>query len=119
MGLADQAIQDFKRFSSNTDEFGIAITLTAPDNTVLVVNGYETLHHTTFDEFGVRINTRVASVAISLELLNDASYPYIIDDEADFNEHRVTVKGNDYIVGEFYPDITLNLVVLILSAWQA
>ena len=119
MSLTDRAISDLKRFISNSDEFGVPITLTAPDTTVLIVDGWQTLHHTSFNEFGERNNTKIASVAISLEELVDNNYPHIISGEADFNNHLVTVKGKDYVVSEFYPDELLRVVILILSEWQA
>jgi hypothetical protein len=75
------------------------------------------LHHTGFDLDGVRVNSKISSVAISTELLED--YPYIdSSDEINFSNHRVDTGGNNYIVREFFPDEKLKLVVLILSKWQ-
>lgn len=119
MGLTTLSQEQFKRLSSNTNEFGIAITLTAPDDTVLVVNGFETLHHTSYTAEGDLADTKISSVSFSLGFLEDVSYPFIVNSEADFNEHKVTVQGKDYIVSKFYPDLKLNMVVLILGEWQA
>ncbi len=118
MGLIEMAIRDLKDITSNGDEFGISITLTAPDDSTITINGLQTLHHTGFDLDGVRVNSKISSVAISTELLED--YPYIDDsDEINFSNHKVTTGGNTYIVREFFPDEKLKLTVLILSKWQS
>lgn len=118
MSLNDRAIEDLKRISSNADEFGTEIILTAPDDSTVTINGLQTLHHTGFDLDGVRVNSKISSVGISTELLGD--YPYIdADGEVNFSNHKVTTGGNDYIVREFYPDEKLKFTTLILSAWQA
>ncbi len=118
MGLSEIAKQHVARFTSNTDEFGVEYTLTAPDDTTLVVAGMQTMHHTKFDLEGEMVNSLVTSVAFAESFLTE--YPYINDDnEIDFTGHKVTFDSVTYMVREFFPDEKVDLIVLILVQWQA
>ena len=122
MSLVEQSQKDAQQFLTNTNEFGVSITLTAPDSTVLEVNGWHVKHHTGYDiESGVMVNSKMGSVAITeLDLIN-AGYPYRnADGEVKLLDHTVVVADvtttpKTFTVRENYPDETLGVIVLILG----
>lgn len=119
MGLNDIAKADLLKITTNLNDFGVNISLIAPDDTEADIVGYDTKHHTSFDlDSGVMVNARVASISFSLGQLTD--YPHINEHgNIDFSGHKVNVDSEDYLVREYYPDLKLNTVVLILQEWQA
>ena len=122
MSLITQAQKDAQQFLGNVSDFGIAITLTAPDLTVVVVNGWHTKHHTGFDvESGVIVNSKMGSVAIHELDLVAAAYPFRdANDEVDLLNHLVSVADitgtqKQFVIRENYPDQTLGIITLILG----
>ena len=116
MGLLDQARKDAQTFSSDLGGFGTSITLTAPDDTVLSVNGMYSRHHMGIDEDGQMVNTQNAHVSIHEQLLIDGGYPYKDGGgRTQLTSHKVGVDGLTYRVREFMPNHTTGLIVLILS----
>lgn len=122
MNLTDRAISDAARITGSVTDFGVSITLTAPapGSEVATILGYHIKHHTGYDEEGVRINTKKASIAVSEGLLTAESYPVRINEEVDMLQHRVDVADSSgvvkkYIVSESSPDEKLGLIVLIID----
>jgi hypothetical protein len=121
MGLMDQAKADIKQITSNAEEFGKEITLTAPDDSVATVIGLHTKHHLGVDTDGNRINTKNAHISVSESLLTDQSYPVRgSDGEVSLKNHKVSVSDSTgtvctYRIKETYPNESTGLIVCILS----
>jgi hypothetical protein len=123
MGLLEQARQDIKQVTTDKDSgFAVDITLTAPDNTTVTVQGLHTKHHMALDEQGQRVNSKNASISIAEDLLAD--YPVRGGDgEVYMQGHLAAVKDSTgtichYMVRQWFPDETLGLLVLILSDYE-
>ena len=119
MSLNDIAKQDLIFITQNAGGFGRDITLTAPDLTVLQTRGLATKHHNAYDEDGMNVSSKIASVAISEEQF--VGYPCRNANlEFNFEGHNVEVKDSTesdkkYRVIEWFPDENLGLVVLKLA----
>jgi hypothetical protein len=124
MSLINQAKLDAQRYTSDLKGFGVAITLTALNQTVLETVGLHTKHHIGIDTDGNTVNTKNAHIAISEENLIAASYPYRdASGEVNLYSHRVTVadssgSNKEYIIREFFPDETIGLIVCILGDYE-
>lgn len=124
MSLINRSRQDLRMITENLSDFAQSFTLTAPgeDEISITVNGFHTHHHNGFDENGVRVSSRISSVAVSEAQFAESEYPY---KDADGNifliNHLVSVADSDtekpYIVREQYPDQNLGLIVLILGVY--
>lgn len=118
MGLINLARAHVKRFTSDANHFGVPIVCTAPNDDTVTLNGYATLHHTSYDEEGILIDSKVSSIAISEDLL--INYPVRNSNgDVDLSGHTFLVAGKSYMTRNFYPDETLGLIVVILQEWQA
>lgn len=130
MGLIERAQRDAKAFTTNTNHFGVSITLTRPAAGVdpevsAEVTGYHIKHHTSWDpESGEVIDGKRAHIAVSESELTAQSYPVRNDNgEVDLLNHYVTVAdssgvGKQYITRQTFPDETLGLIVMILSDFE-
>lgn len=124
MGLIEQAKRDLEQITGNTNEFGVPMTLIAPNSTTLAIVGIHAKHHTGFDEQGFPVNSKIASIAISEKQLTDASYP-VRDANGEVNLRRHKVRAydstgieNEYMIDEFFPDETIGLIVCILKDYE-
>jgi hypothetical protein len=123
MDLTAQAIADIAFITSNTNDFGVPVTFTAPTSplTIRTVGAQTTKHHTDFDELGNVVNTKKASVSVSEIVLNAAGYPVRTSAGlVDFNGHLVSWKDSNgttfqYTVDEWLPDEKVGNIVLILG----
>lgn len=127
MGLIERAKQDAKTFTTNTNDFGVSITLTRPASVGVLevsatVTGYHTKHHTSWDpESGEVIDGKRAHITVSEVELDGFSYPVRnANQEVAMIGHRVAVADStgvakNYIVRQTFPDETLGIIVMILG----
>lgn len=116
MGLIDRARTDLKIITSNSREFGVPVLFTAPTSETATINCIHTEHHLAFDTDGNRVNSKMASVAVSFDLLDNALYPYrTTKGEVSFKNHTVLLDGTLYVAREWFPDKTVHLLIVILS----
>jgi hypothetical protein len=89
MNLNDRAKADIEQITSNKDSgFGVEMTLTAPDNTVVTIVGLHTKIHLALDTEGLMVNSKKAHVSFSEKFLTDESYPLRNDNgEVDLRKH--------------------------------
>ena len=121
MRLIDKAKEDWQRYTSNTNEFGVAITLTSLQNDILELVGLATKHHIGIDTDGNLVNTKNAHVSFSEKFLTDVSYPVRdVSGEVNLKGHKVTYSdstGNPrtYVIREWFPDETVGMITCILG----
>ncbi len=124
MGLNDQIRNDILSITTNTNEFGVPITFTAPTSptTVRTVNGTIKKHRLEFDEFGQpKENVKSTTCSVSILAFNNASYPARNNDGViDFTDHLAAfadVSGiaTTYAVNQWFPDEQTGLIVFILG----
>lgn len=122
MGLMDEIKQDVKDITSNSNEFGVSITFTAPTGETATVVGTASKHFMNFDfDTGKNVNSQNAHVTVSEEVLIDADYP-VRNPAGNVNmrNHRVSyidstgVTGT-YVITEQFPDQAIGLIVFILG----
>lgn len=124
MGNIDRAKALIERITSDLNGFGVAITLTAPDGTVLDIVGLHTKHHLDVDmDTGKRINTKNAHVSFSEKFLIDAAYPVRVNGEVFLRGHKVSVKDSTdlvchYLVDNWFPNATTGLIVCTLKSFE-
>ena len=125
MSLVDRAREDAKRIITNSNEWGVEIILTTPDNsTSLTLNGLHTKHSISFDTDGNEVKGRNSHVNLVESVLIDNSYPYKNnDDEVMLRNHKVRVADSkgleiEYIIREFLPDEFLGVIVCILGDFE-
>jgi len=126
MGLIQQAQEDIAEITSNPDEWGVEITLTAPDLTTATLNGTHSKHHLAIGEKGERVNSRSAYISFSESNLLAANQEYPIRNESkivNLKDHQVKVKDSTgieftYAIREWYPDETVGLIVCILGDYD-
>ncbi len=125
MSLTNKAIADAQQITSNGNDFGVSCVFASPTQETATVNVLHTKHNTGFDsETGIRVNSKIASIAVSEPLLNAAGY--VTRDsagECTLKNHRVSIADstgnvNEYKVSENYPDEKLGLIVLILIDFE-
>lgn len=122
MSLISQARIDAKSFISNSDEWGVEMTLTAPDSTTTTITGLFTKHHMAVDpESGMQVIGKNAHISFSESDLSD--YPVRVSGEVSLKGHKVTVADSygtlTYKIKEVQPDETLGIIVCILSDYVA
>lgn len=124
MGLIDQAKKDIEQITSNSNEFGVSMTFTAPTSKTATVTGLHKKHHLGIDpEKGVAVNTKTASVSVSEKFLADAGYPVRNGNGVvDLKKHLVAVKDSTgttetYIIEQWFPDETIGLIVCTLGTY--
>jgi len=125
-GLIDQAKNDWQRFSSDPNAFGIPITFTAPapGSEVSVINGLGTNHHVTIDTDGNTVNSKNSHVSVSEQLLVDDGYPTRAGgDEINMVGHRVSFEDStgvtkEYQIDETLPDETVGMIICFLTDFE-
>ncbi|KKN55733.1 hypothetical protein LCGC14_0579430 [marine sediment metagenome] len=122
MGLIEQAKSDIKDITSNPDEFGVSITLTAPTGEIATLNGLHSKHHMSVNTDGIMINSKNAHISVSEDLLIAQNYPVRKDGEVKLNDHKVSVKDStgiskNYVIREGFPDETIGLITCILGSF--
>tara|TARA_R110002167_G_scaffold24774_6_gene86670 strand:- start:727 stop:1104 length:378 start_codon:yes stop_codon:yes gene_type:complete len=125
MNLTEQAIADAAFITSNGNDFGVECVFVSPLSVTATVNVLHTKHNTGYDaDTGERINTKIASIAVSEVVLNAANYPTRDGTgECTLKNHRVSLADStgivkEYKVSENYPDEKLGLIVLILIDFE-
>lgn len=121
MGLIDQAKKDIKDITSNTDEWGVSITFTAPTGEIATVNGLHSKHHMNIDTEGNMISGKNAHISVSEALLTAKNYPVRKAGEVNLKNHKVSVKDStgiskNYVIREWFPDETIGLITCILGS---
>ena len=125
MGLIEQVQQDIRAITTDTEGWGVAIRMIAPDTTTLDTTGLHTKHHLTFDSDSNMVNYKKAHISISEDEFIDASYPYRdANNEVSMEGHRCIVKDStrqdvEYVIREWYPDETIGLIVMILGDYAS
>lgn len=122
MSLKERAKKDVERYSSNKDTgFADEIVLTAPDNTIVTLNGLHTKTYMGVNTDGVTVSSKKAHVSFSEKFLTDASYPVRnTAGDVDLKNHKVDVKDStgvvkNYVVEEWFPDEEVGFIVCILE----
>lgn len=126
MGLMDRARKDLEKITTDDSSCGFAVpaTFTNPLGETATVNCLHTVHHSSIDSEGVDISSKIASVAVSEDVLNAAGYTTRnAKGVVTFEDHRVDVAdhtGNvrNYICREKYPDSNLGLFVVYLTDYD-
>lgn len=124
MGLIDQAKEDFQRFSSDLDLFGISIDFEAPTSETATVGGIATKHNIGVDTEGNLVNTKNAHISVAEKLLTDAGYPVRdANGEVSLKGHRVdyvdsTGISKEYVIQQTFPDETVGMIVCILEDFE-
>lgn len=124
MGLIQQATDDWLRFSSDEDLFGISIDFEAPSLETATVVGLATKHNIGVDTEGNLINTKNAHISVSEKLLTDTGYPVRnTSGEVDLKGHRIdyidsTGASKKYVIQQSFPDETVGMIVCILEDFE-
>ncbi len=125
MGILDLVKSDWKSITTNTNDFGVDITLTTPtDSQSIEIVGLATRHHLGINSEGLLVNSRNVHVSFSEQQLIDESYPYLdANNEVNIKKHKVTFNDSrgdsrTYIIKEFFPDETIGVIVCILGAYD-
>ena len=117
MGLIEQLKKDVATITSNTNDFGVMVQFEFAEHSC-EVSCLQTAHQNGIDAEGMRVNSRISSVAVSEQNLVDLEYPTRNEsNEMTFRDHILTIDSNKYIVTEFYPDETAGLIVLFLAVF--
>lgn len=123
MSLVNRAQADIDHITSNINDWGVEITLTAPTGEIALLNGLHTKHHLGVSNEGTIVNTKKAHVSFSENNLISANPNYPLrnnDSEVDLLAHKVEVKDSTgiskpYIVQAWFPDETIGLIVMTLD----
>lgn len=124
MGLIDRAKEDWQRFTTNTNEFGVVMTLEDLEFVQYAASGLFTKHHLGIDTEGNLVNTKNAHFSISEQVLTTLNYPVRnASGEVDLKGHKLFVKDStgivkSFIIREFFPDETIGLIVCILGTYE-
>jgi hypothetical protein len=117
MSLINKMRQDIAMITTNLSEFGQSAVLIDPQSNQLQVNLFHTRHHNSITEEGRPVSSLIASCAVSMSQLDGYQYRNSLN-EVTFKNHRITVENVTYVIREWYPDETAQLIVLILGLWQ-
>ncbi len=126
MGLREQAKADIEQITSNADEWGIEIVLTAPDpgNETVTITGLHVKHYISIDTDGNFVNAKNAQITFSEKFLTDAAYPVRnANNEVVLKGHKADVKDSTgvlrhYVIREWFPDETIGLIRCILGDFE-
>lgn len=117
MGLTEISQLDAQSITSDLDGWGVTAVLTPASGQPASFGVLHTVHHMGQDTDGNISNTKQASIAVSMNLLDTSLYPYRnASGEVSFKNHSAVFNGSNYIVREWFPDETLRIVVLILGS---
>jgi len=124
MGLIAQAKADIASITTNTNDWSVAMTLTAPTAEVLTIYGLHTKHHTAVDTMGNLVNAKNAHCSFTEAQLTDAAYPCRnAAGEVDLKGHIVSVADSTgtakiYVIRQWHPDETVGLIKCILDDYE-
>lgn len=126
MSLRTTAANDFKKITQNLKEWGLKLTITAPDDSTFDVIGLATDISLKVDpDTGLVVSGRKASVAISLDQFraNDITEVPSMRPDQSGKPYRISFTSEDgntynFSIRESIPDRTLDQVVLILQQWR-
>lgn len=119
--LLEQAKQDALDILTNKSDFAVDITLTAPDTTVLVIQGFAVKHHIGIDGDGNVRSTTQAHIFFPEKPLTDEAYPVRdANGQVHLDKHIAEWKDSTgllgkYVIEEWYPDEMLGLILCILG----
>lgn len=123
MGLVEQSILDIQAITAG--DFGVPITLIAPNGQQAVLRGIHTKHFLGIDAEGKEVSDKKASVAISERNITtaNANYPVRNNGEVNLMGHLVSAPDStgtvkNYIVRTWLPDEFLGLIVIILTDYE-
>jgi hypothetical protein len=124
MSLINKAKEDWQRFTSDTDAFGVAIKLAKPDESAEVdLSGLATKHHIGFDTDGNLVNTKNAHISFAEALLpedfvirNEAGEVYLDRYLVSFVDSTGVEKK--YVIREWFPDETVGMITCILGTFE-
>lgn len=128
MNLAERAILDTKKITSNANEFGVIVSFTSlPDQGQTATCNAINNQHWLSVQNGLIVNAKNASIAFSEGALLDANPNYPIRDagkKVSMNGHLCDLKNStgeiqNYIVLQSWPDETVGLIILILGDYQS
>lgn len=126
MGLTDRAIADVKRFTTDSNGWGVSALFTAPNNQTATVNVHHVKHNLGVDTDGNMVNSKKAHVSFSESGLLEINPNYPLRDskqEINMKGHRIDVADStgitkNYIVKSTYPDEKIGLIVVILDDYE-
>lgn len=115
--IIDQARKDARRFAT-AGGFEEDITLSTPDgSSEFLGKGLTTGHWINFDNSGNSVNTTSNHIDISETDLILAEYPYknTKTGRVALTDHKVTVRGETFVINECHPNSTTGLIICILG----
>lgn len=123
MGLIDQANKDIQQITSNSNEFGVPIILTAPNGQVANIVGIHPKVHLGVGTEGNVISSKQARITFSEQAVKDANALYPLrgtNNLLDFRNHFFDVKDSTGILQRYQaqtviPDETIGLILIILG----
>lgn len=120
MSILEQARRDYADISSNTNDFGVALLFTAPNNTTASVAGLVSTISLAVDTDGNPVNSRTCRVSISEKVLTEAGYTTRSSGEANLVGHKVAFNDStgttkNWVITQCMPDETLGVLFLILG----
>lgn len=124
MSLINKAQNDWKRFTSDANGFGVEIQFDAPTGESVKVYGLHTKHSVQFDDNGMRVNAPNAHISVSEYLLLEQYYPVRNEQNLVYlKRHKVTVKDSNgiaitYMIDEAWPDQTVGMIVCMLGNYS-
>ena len=125
MSIFEQSKKDMRQITEDLNGFGQEFTITNPNGGQTVdLKGFHTKHHIGYDEDGMMVNSKTASIAFSEKQLTEASYPVRnADEEVDILDHLIDSKDSSgvtkkYIIRQMFPDEYLGLIVCILYDYE-
>ena len=124
MNLIDRARIDTQTITSNPGEFATPVIFTSLTDVTVTVNCIVTTHHTGLDEFGNRINSKMASLSVAESKLIEQNYP--VRDSKNYvslmNHKVVIIDSNNvskkYIIREYFPDETFGVITCVLGEFK-
>ena len=123
MSIIEKAIADVKKITSDSNGFGVTMTITAPDSSSVQFVGTYSQHHMSFDTEGLMTSSKNAHCSVSESILTGLGYTVRnANNEVALLGHRINLTDSSgtartYVVREQYPDETVGLIVLILGSY--
>lgn len=124
MNLLNIARKHSKMFTTSSGGFSVLATFTTKDESLTVeVECIHTVHHNAVDTDGIQVNAKIASIAVSEEVLTDLGYPTRgANGEVALEGHLISAPDNtgtvrNYIVREKFSDENLGIIVILLNKY--
>lgn len=121
MGIIEKARNDFKRFTSDKNAFGVDIIFTAPNAKTATVAGLHTKHHLSVNGEGIPVNSKNAHISFSEGNFEGIDYPLRNSKgEVYLRGHVVEVEDSTgtlckYVITEWFPDETTGHITCIIA----